>query len=96
MARTQSQLKSRRWERVGRAFDKSNSLFLFQPQNSDDILVASAECPSDDEDLEECEPGTGGSAPTKRGGSAALIHLLVMLLLLKMVEQNALTSVSRH
>ncbi|KAG7265385.1 hypothetical protein CRUP_025831 [Coryphaenoides rupestris] len=30
------------------------------PQNSDDILVASAECPSDDEDLEECEPGTGG------------------------------------
>ncbi|KAJ3589192.1 hypothetical protein NHX12_010039 [Muraenolepis orangiensis] len=31
-----------------------------QPQNSDDILVASAECPSDDEDLEECEPGTGG------------------------------------
>ncbi|XP_069821428.1 neurexin-2-beta isoform X9 [Dendropsophus ebraccatus] len=29
-------------------------------QNSDDILVASAECPSDDEDLEECEPSTGG------------------------------------
>uniref|UniRef100_A0A8C9TIY4 Neurexin 2 n=1 Tax=Scleropages formosus TaxID=113540 RepID=A0A8C9TIY4_SCLFO len=28
--------------------------------NTDDILVASAECPSDDEDLEECEPGTGG------------------------------------
>ncbi|XP_072518903.1 neurexin-2-beta isoform X13 [Salminus brasiliensis] len=27
-------------------------------QNSDDLLVASAECPSDDEDLEECEPGT--------------------------------------
>uniref|UniRef100_A0A8C0YGX8 Neurexin/syndecan/glycophorin C domain-containing protein n=1 Tax=Cyprinus carpio carpio TaxID=630221 RepID=A0A8C0YGX8_CYPCA len=26
--------------------------------NSDDLLVASAECPSDDEDLEECEPGT--------------------------------------
>ncbi|XP_015471937.1 neurexin-2-like [Parus major] len=25
-----------------------------------DLLVASAECPSDDEDLEECEPGTGG------------------------------------
>uniref|UniRef100_A0A669QVZ7 Neurexin/syndecan/glycophorin C domain-containing protein n=1 Tax=Phasianus colchicus TaxID=9054 RepID=A0A669QVZ7_PHACC len=32
------------------------------PQNTDDLLVASAECPSDDEDLEECEPGTGGSA----------------------------------
>ncbi|XP_043931934.1 neurexin-2-beta-like isoform X2 [Protopterus annectens] len=28
--------------------------------NTDDILVASAECPSDDEDLEECEPSTGG------------------------------------
>uniref|UniRef100_A0AAR2J9Q0 Neurexin 2 n=1 Tax=Pygocentrus nattereri TaxID=42514 RepID=A0AAR2J9Q0_PYGNA len=26
-------------------------------QNTDDLLVASAECPSDDEDLEECEPG---------------------------------------
>uniref|UniRef100_A0AAZ3PR17 Neurexin 2b n=1 Tax=Oncorhynchus tshawytscha TaxID=74940 RepID=A0AAZ3PR17_ONCTS len=30
-------------------------------QNTDDILVASAECPSDDEDLEECEPGNGES-----------------------------------
>lgn len=29
------------------------------PQNTDDLLVASAECPSDDEDLEECEPSTG-------------------------------------
>ncbi|XP_069750383.1 neurexin-2-like isoform X5 [Narcine bancroftii] len=29
-------------------------------QNTDDILVASAECPSDDEDLQECEPSTGG------------------------------------
>ncbi|XP_030635339.1 neurexin-2-beta isoform X5 [Chanos chanos] len=27
--------------------------------NTDDLLVASAECPSDDEDLEECEPGNG-------------------------------------
>ncbi|XP_062309045.1 neurexin-2-beta-like [Osmerus eperlanus] len=33
---------------------------ISQSQNSDDLLVASAECPSDDEDLEECEPGTGG------------------------------------
>uniref|UniRef100_A0A3B3CKA7 Neurexin 2 n=1 Tax=Oryzias melastigma TaxID=30732 RepID=A0A3B3CKA7_ORYME len=33
---------------------------ISKPQSSDDILVASAECPSDDEDLEECEPGTGG------------------------------------
>uniref|UniRef100_A0AAV2KRE7 Neurexin/syndecan/glycophorin C domain-containing protein n=1 Tax=Knipowitschia caucasica TaxID=637954 RepID=A0AAV2KRE7_KNICA len=30
------------------------------PNNADDLLVASAECPSDDEDLEECEPGNGG------------------------------------
>lgn len=30
-------------------------------QNADDLLVASAECPSDDEDLEECEPGNGES-----------------------------------
>lgn len=28
--------------------------------------MASAECPSDDEDLEECEPGTGGSAMAKK------------------------------
>ncbi|KAJ8276363.1 hypothetical protein COCON_G00081150, partial [Conger conger] len=28
--------------------------------NTDDLLVASAECPTDDEDLDECEPGTGG------------------------------------
>ncbi|KAM4849399.1 neurexin-2-beta isoform 10-T10 [Urocitellus parryii] len=28
-------------------------------QNTDDLLVASAECPSDDEDLEECEPTPG-------------------------------------
>uniref|UniRef100_A0A4W5PS71 Neurexin/syndecan/glycophorin C domain-containing protein n=1 Tax=Hucho hucho TaxID=62062 RepID=A0A4W5PS71_9TELE len=34
-------------------------------ENSDDILVASAECPSDDEDLEECEPGTAD--PTAPG-----------------------------
>uniref|UniRef100_A0A8C0AMC6 Uncharacterized protein n=1 Tax=Bos mutus grunniens TaxID=30521 RepID=A0A8C0AMC6_BOSMU len=31
-----------------------------RPQNTDDLLVAPAECPSDDEDLEECEPSTGG------------------------------------
>lgn len=36
------------------------SLSLFF-QNADDLLVASAECPSDDEDLEECEPGNGES-----------------------------------
>ena len=59
---------------------KSNtfSLFSFQPQNSDDILVASAECPSDDEDLEECEPGTGELTMAKKDGSTALIQLLLM------------------
>uniref|UniRef100_A0A5F8H8H0 Neurexin/syndecan/glycophorin C domain-containing protein n=1 Tax=Monodelphis domestica TaxID=13616 RepID=A0A5F8H8H0_MONDO len=35
--------------------------------NTDDLLVASAECPSDDEDLEECEPSTGESNPTGPG-----------------------------
>ncbi|XP_051990545.1 neurexin-2-like isoform X5 [Xyrauchen texanus] len=34
-------------------------------QNTDDLLVASAECPSDDEDLEECEPGNGPSSPDR-------------------------------
>nr|XP_043897325.1 neurexin-2-beta-like isoform X14 [Solea senegalensis] len=37
---------------------RSPSLRESISKNSDDILVASAECPSDDEDLEECEPGT--------------------------------------
>lgn len=49
-------------------FVKNNTFspISFQPQNSDDILVASAECPSDDEDLEECEPGTGGIVMAKK------------------------------
>ncbi|NXF03603.1 NRX1A protein, partial [Smithornis capensis] len=29
-------------------------------QTTDDILVASAECPSDDEDIDPCEPSSGG------------------------------------
>ncbi|XP_057623284.1 neurexin-1 isoform X20 [Chionomys nivalis] len=38
-------------------------------QTSDDILVASAECPSDDEDIDPCEPSSGGLAnPTRVGG----------------------------
>nr|XP_060636840.1 neurexin-1 [Anolis sagrei ordinatus] len=37
-------------------------------QTTDDILVASAECPSDDEDIDPCEPSSGGLAsPTKPG-----------------------------
>ncbi|XP_062911931.1 neurexin 1a isoform X17 [Mobula hypostoma] len=38
-------------------------------QSTDDLLVASAECPSDDEDIDECEPSSGGLAyPTGPGG----------------------------
>ncbi|XP_059374150.1 neurexin-1b-beta-like [Carassius carassius] len=37
-------------------------------QNADDLLVASAECPSDDEDIDPCEPSSGGVAnPTGPG-----------------------------
>nr|XP_048272081.1 neurexin-1 isoform X19 [Myodes glareolus] len=35
-------------------------------QTSDDILVASAECPSDDEDIDPCEPSSAN--PTRVGG----------------------------
>uniref|UniRef100_A0A671T6L7 Neurexin-1a-like n=1 Tax=Sinocyclocheilus anshuiensis TaxID=1608454 RepID=A0A671T6L7_9TELE len=31
-------------------------------RTTDDLLVASAECPSDDEDIDPCEPSTGGLA----------------------------------
>ncbi|XP_072782247.1 neurexin-1 isoform X36 [Taeniopygia guttata] len=38
-------------------------------ETTDDILVASAECPSDDEDIDPCEPSSGGLAnPTRAGG----------------------------
>nr|XP_043902570.1 neurexin-1a isoform X19 [Solea senegalensis] len=37
-------------------------------QTTDDLLVASAECPSDDEDIDPCEPSSGGLAnPTGSG-----------------------------
>uniref|UniRef100_A0A665WWQ4 Neurexin 1b n=1 Tax=Echeneis naucrates TaxID=173247 RepID=A0A665WWQ4_ECHNA len=37
-------------------------------QTTDDSLVASAECPSDDEDIDPCEPSSGGLAnPTGSG-----------------------------
>ncbi|XP_071436835.1 neurexin-1 isoform X32 [Pithys albifrons albifrons] len=40
-----------------------------QKKTTDDILVASAECPSDDEDIDPCEPSSGGLAnPTRAGG----------------------------
>ncbi|XP_031959064.1 neurexin-1 isoform X32 [Corvus cornix cornix] len=35
-------------------------------QSTDDILVASAECPSDDEDIDPCEPSSAN--PTRAGG----------------------------
>ncbi|XP_048884674.1 neurexin-2-beta-like isoform X4 [Brienomyrus brachyistius] len=41
-------------------------------QNTDDLLVASAECPSDDEDLEECEPGTASPTAPERGPPGAV------------------------
>ncbi|XP_054997449.1 neurexin-2-beta isoform X21 [Sorex araneus] len=42
-------------------------------QNTDDLLVASAECPSDDEDLEECEPSTANpTGPGERGPPGAV------------------------
>ncbi|XP_026868386.2 neurexin-1a-like isoform X8 [Electrophorus electricus] len=31
-------------------------------QTTDDVMVASAECPSDDEDIDPCEPSSGGLA----------------------------------
>uniref|UniRef100_A0A8C7FAI6 Neurexin 1 n=1 Tax=Oncorhynchus kisutch TaxID=8019 RepID=A0A8C7FAI6_ONCKI len=40
-------------------------------RTTDDLLVASAECPSDDEDIDPCEPSSGGLAnptgPTVKG-----------------------------
>ncbi|XP_064207823.1 neurexin-2-beta-like isoform X6 [Anguilla rostrata] len=42
-------------------------------QNTDDLLVASAECPTDDEDLDECEPGTANpTSPGERGPPGAV------------------------
>lgn len=68
--RAQSQDNMSRDPGGGKRFERVKKQPIFaclpsQPQNSDDILVASAECPSDDEDLEECEPGTGGSIAKK-------------------------------
>ncbi|XP_028973290.1 neurexin 2b isoform X10 [Esox lucius] len=44
-------------------------------QNSDELLVASAECPSDDEDLEECEPGNDPTSP-ERGGPPGAVEVI--------------------
>ncbi|GLD66591.1 neurexin-1a isoform X1 [Lates japonicus] len=47
---------------------KKAPLRLRLSQTTDDLLVASAECPSDDEDIDPCEPSSGGLAnPTGAG-----------------------------
>lgn len=33
--------------------------WIISPQSADDLLVASAECPSDDEDMDPCDPSSG-------------------------------------
>nr|XP_023690191.1 neurexin-2-like isoform X6 [Paramormyrops kingsleyae] len=45
-------------------------------QNTDDILVASAECPSDDEDLEECEPGTANPTASGERGPPGAVEVI--------------------
>uniref|UniRef100_A0A8C1TIF9 Neurexin 2 n=1 Tax=Cyprinus carpio TaxID=7962 RepID=A0A8C1TIF9_CYPCA len=45
-------------------------------QNTDDLLVASAECPSDDEDLEECEPGNAITMPTGNRGPPGAVEVI--------------------
>uniref|UniRef100_UPI003AB0476E neurexin-2-beta isoform X4 n=1 Tax=Centroberyx gerrardi TaxID=166262 RepID=UPI003AB0476E len=49
---------------------------ISKPQNSDDILVASAECPSDDEDLEECEPGTANPTASDDKGQPGAVEVI--------------------
>uniref|UniRef100_A0A671PV49 Neurexin-2-like n=1 Tax=Sinocyclocheilus anshuiensis TaxID=1608454 RepID=A0A671PV49_9TELE len=44
--------------------------------NSDDLLVASAECPSDDEDLEECEPGTAHPTDLMEKGHPGAVEVI--------------------
>uniref|UniRef100_A0A8C4RG86 Neurexin/syndecan/glycophorin C domain-containing protein n=1 Tax=Erpetoichthys calabaricus TaxID=27687 RepID=A0A8C4RG86_ERPCA len=45
-------------------------------QNTDDVFVASAECPSDDEDLEECEPGTANPTGPGEGGPPGAVEVI--------------------
>ncbi|XP_039633271.1 neurexin-2-like isoform X13 [Perca fluviatilis] len=49
---------------------------ISKPQNSDDILVASAECPSDDEDLEECEPGTANPTASDEKSQPGAVEVI--------------------
>ncbi|XP_063083528.1 neurexin-2-beta isoform X32 [Cavia porcellus] len=45
-------------------------------QNTDDLLVASAECPSDDEDLEECEPSTANPTGAGERGPPGAVEVI--------------------
>ncbi|XP_072887457.1 neurexin-2-like isoform X19 [Hemitrygon akajei] len=45
-------------------------------QNTDDILVASAECPSDDEDLQECEPSTANPSGPGAAGPPGAVEVI--------------------
>ncbi|KAM9847869.1 neurexin-1-beta-like isoform 9-T9 [Aulostomus maculatus] len=46
----------------------SHAPFRWHNQTTDDSPVGSAECPSDDEDIDPCEPSSGGLAnPTGAG-----------------------------
>ncbi|XP_034745216.1 neurexin-2-like isoform X12 [Etheostoma cragini] len=49
---------------------------ISKAQNSDDILVASAECPSDDEDLEECEPGTANPTASDEKSQPGAVEVI--------------------
>uniref|UniRef100_UPI003AAB1CFD neurexin-2-beta isoform X9 n=1 Tax=Centroberyx gerrardi TaxID=166262 RepID=UPI003AAB1CFD len=55
---------------------RSPSLRESISKNSDDILVASAECPSDDEDLEECEPGTANPTASDDKGQPGAVEVI--------------------
>uniref|UniRef100_A0A8D0HK18 Laminin G domain-containing protein n=1 Tax=Sphenodon punctatus TaxID=8508 RepID=A0A8D0HK18_SPHPU len=45
-------------------------------QNTDYLLVASAECPSDDEDLEECEPSTANPTGSGERGPPGAVEVI--------------------
>ncbi|XP_075957679.1 neurexin-2-like isoform X19 [Anarhichas minor] len=55
---------------------RSPSLRESISKNSDDILVASAECPSDDEDLEECEPGTANPTASDEKSQPGAVEVI--------------------
>uniref|UniRef100_A0A4W6E8D2 Neurexin 1b n=1 Tax=Lates calcarifer TaxID=8187 RepID=A0A4W6E8D2_LATCA len=51
-------------------------------QTTDDLLVASAECPSDDEDIDPCEPSSGGvSLCLEEMHSLTTMNLLLLIMM---------------